>query len=96
MTVIEKEKKTIKFMISYYCKKIHKQLDLCEDCLKLIEYAYKKLDLCKYGNNKTNCKKCPTHCYSPENRNKIKKIMRFTGPRMIYLMPLELFKHLFG
>lgn len=92
---IEQEKQTIKLMIELYCRKIEKNQVLCNDCKELIEYAHKKLDRCKYGNNKSTCKKCKTHCYPGEKREKIRMIMRTIGPRMIFYAPLAALRHLF-
>ena len=56
MTRIEKEKQTINLMINLYCKKKHKYKNgLCEDCNELLEYAHKRLDFCKFGNEKSFC-----------------------------------------
>jgi len=95
MRSIETEKRTIEFMIRYYCRKIHKETSLCRDCADLIAYAHRRLDACRYGNEKTSCRKCPTHCYSPENRESVRRIMRYVGPRMVYLKPLKFAKHIF-
>lgn len=92
MGKIEKEKKTVEFMIRYYCRKFHPDTYLCNDCKTLLDYAKLKLDKCRYGDNKKSCKKCTTHCYNKEYREKIRTIMRYTGPRMIYLKPLKLFR----
>ena len=67
MTRIEKEKQTINLMINLYCKKKHKYKNgLCEDCNELLEYAHKRLDFCKFGNEKSFCSKCPIHCYKKD------------------------------
>ena len=95
MRSIESEKRTIQFMIRYYCGKIHKETSLCRDCSDLIVYAHRRLDACRYGEDKTICRKCPTHCYSPEKRESVRRIMRYVGPRMVYLKPLEFARHIF-
>ena len=84
-------------MIACYCKKTHSpEKNLCCDCEKLIEYAWLKLDQCPYGENKPACSKCKIHCYNTPMRKKIKDIMRYSGPRMIYLYPAAYIKHLAG
>ena len=94
---LEKEKKTIKTMISMYCKKNHStNEELCEQCVELFEYAEKRLKHCRYGENKPACENCPIHCYNPDMREKVRKIMRFAGPRMIYTHPIMGFRHLFN
>ena len=94
MTKIEKEKRTIELMIKIYCKKNHKNKELCEECRELLEYAHKRLSFCKFGEEKTTCGKCPIHCYKKDMKEKVKKVMRFSGPRLIIYNPIELIRHL--
>ena len=49
MTKIDREKRTIELMIKIYCKKKHKNKELCEECKELLEYAHKRLSFCKFG-----------------------------------------------
>ncbi|MFX0021469.1 MAG: nitrous oxide-stimulated promoter family protein [Candidatus Hermodarchaeota archaeon] len=93
---LEKERKTIRTMIRMYCKNTHKtKNDFCEDCLELLEYANKRLDYCRFGEIKPTCENCPIHCYNSEMREKVRKVMRYAGPRMIYTHPIMGFRHLF-
>ena len=93
---LDKERKTIRTMIRMYCKNHHHpKSECCEDCLELFEYASKRLKYCQYGDQKPTCAKCPIHCYKPEMRDRIRKIMRYSGPRMIYTHPIMGFRHLF-
>jgi hypothetical protein len=92
---IDDEKIIVKMMIYYYCKKHHSyKKNLCFDCTKLKEYAFLKLDNCFYGENKPVCSECKIHCYSAPMRKKIKNIMRYSGPRMVYIHPVAVLKHL--
>ena len=81
-------------MIDIYCKKIEKNETLCQECKALKEYAHKKLDKCKYGEHKSTCRKCKTHCYHKEQREKIRYIMRTVGPKMLFYHPIEAVRHL--
>lgn len=83
-------------MIRIYCRKKEKNRQLCPSCTELIEYAFQRLDHCPFGEAKTACKKCPIHCYKPAAREKIRRIMRYVGPRMIYLAPADFMRHLLG
>lgn len=93
---IESEKRTVRLMISLYCRHHHGGKELCGDCQSLMDYCASRLDHCKFGEKKTACKKCPVHCYKPDMREKIRSVMRFSGPRMILYHPVELFKHIFN
>jgi len=95
-TLIELEKITVARMIKLYCVRHHSPIGdpPCEQCLELIAYAHLKLDHCPFGNNKPACNKCPLHCFQPQMRSRIKLIMRYSGPRMIYCHPVLAIKHL--
>lgn len=69
---------------------------LCGDCRELLEYSLARLEHCKFGNAKTKCHKCPVHCYRPDMREKIRIVMRFSGPRMLLYHPLEALRYLFS
>lgn len=89
------EKKTIRFMIELYCKKKHGEDKgcLCDSCLEILNYAYKRIENCRYKESKTFCSVCKTHCYSPDMRVKIREVMKFSGPRMIIHNPKLAISH---
>ncbi|SFR06331.1 Nitrous oxide-stimulated promoter [Desulfoscipio geothermicus DSM 3669] len=92
---IEIEKDTVKKMIHLYCKSKHGfKKQLCQDCQALLEYATERLEACKFGNAKPTCEKCTIHCYRPDMRDKVKKVMRFSGLRMIFVHPLKAARHM--
>ncbi len=86
-------KATIQFMIGQYCRLKHGSAQACPDCARLCAYALARLDSCRYGEGKPSCKACPTHCYAPAQRQAIREVMRFIGPRMVYLGPWEFIRH---
>lgn len=98
MTRIEKEKNIIKLMITIYCNKKHghKTGNLCNECSELLGYAHKRLDFCKFGEEKKFCSKCPIHCYKKDMKAKVKEVMKFSGPRLLLHEPMEVIKHIFG
>lgn len=95
MSRIEDEKKTIKLMIEIYCNKKHrnKKGQLCEECAELLEYAQKRLDFCKFGEEKSTCSRCPIHCYKKDMRIRVKEVMKFSGIRLLIYNPIKLIKH---
>lgn len=96
MRRIEKEKSMVELMIKLYCKKNHGTKEgLCKECSELLEYAHKRLTYCKFGEKKTSCSKCPIHCYKRDMKEKIKKVMRFSGPRILIYSPYEFVRHIF-
>jgi hypothetical protein len=93
---ITREKKTIEAMIHIYCKNKHKtEGELCPECAELFEYAKMRLDKCPFQENKSTCGKCLVHCYQPQMREKVKKIMRYAGPRMLLHHPILAIHHVF-
>ncbi len=89
MTRIEREKQTVSKMIELYCRHHLKKDPMPEEYQSLTEYACNRLELCRYGERKTTCKKCPVRCYAPAEREAIRQVMRWTGPRMIWYAPKD-------
>jgi len=81
------EKKTIKAMIEIYCK-YHHQKPICDECNKLLEYAYKRIEKCPLMPDKPTCKNCHIHCYDKKHKEQIKTVMRFSGPKMFFYHPI--------
>lgn len=92
---IQQEKEIVAKMIAFYCRKKHKQKEPCKDCAKLKKYAWIRLSVCQFGEEKNACSSCKVHCYKPEFREKIKRVMRFAGPWMFIHHPIYSVKHLF-
>ena len=93
---ISSEKKTVKVMITMYCNSHHNpgKTAICSSCNSLLEYAILRIDNCPFGDDKPSCEKCPVHCYKDKQRDEIKKIMRYSGPRMLFRHPVLTIKHL--
>lgn len=89
----EREKRVVCEMIALYCRKNHSGKELCSECRELAEYACARSDKCPFMANKTFCSNCKVHCYKPEMREKIRRVMRFSGPRMIFHHPITAIRH---
>ena len=92
----KKEKTTIKIMIGIYCKAHHHldSMEECSECGGLYEYALQRLEHCPHVVDKPTCASCKIHCYKPEKREHIRKVMRYAGPRMIWTHPILALGHL--
>ncbi len=89
------EKSTVSKMIRIYCRSKHgQQISLCPDCLQLEDYAHRRLEHCLFGERKPACKNCTVHCYKLDYRKRIQEVMRFAGPRMLLLHPVDAVVHL--
>lgn len=90
----EREKRIVSQMIALYCKKKHGASGtLCPDCAALDAYAKQRSDKCPFMETKTFCSNCKVHCYKPEMREKIRDVMRFSGPRMMFHHPVTAVRH---
>jgi hypothetical protein len=71
-------------MIRLYCHDRHATKDdLCAECANLLEYVKARVARCPYGEDKPTCRCCPIHCYRPAERERIKEVMRHSGPRLL-------------
>ena len=93
-TRIAWEKEVVERMIRLYCCKKEKNETLCPSCEELLRYAHARLDRCPFGEQKGACKECRIHCYQPAMRQKMKEIMRYSGPRMLLYAPWMAIQHL--
>jgi hypothetical protein len=82
-------------MIEMYCRARHNghQGVLCDTCAKLHAYAMERLDNCPFCLAKPTCANCPIHCYKPDRRERIKRVMRYSGPRMMARHPVLALLH---
>jgi len=91
---MKRESDTVRAMIHIYCRKHHGGEELCRECSELLEYTRRCLEKCPFQEGKTTCAKCPVHCFKPVMRERIKAVMRYSGPRMIYRHPVATIWHL--
>jgi hypothetical protein len=82
-----RELETIEAMTRIYCADHHGAPHPCADCQALMTYASKRLAVCTYGEDKPVCAKCQIHCYGKAMREKVREVMRYSGPRMILRHP---------
>ena len=89
-----REKLLVSQMIALYCRKKHRvKGGLCPSRRDLDEYAKMRSDKCPFMETKTFCSNCKVHCYKPEMREKIREVMRFSGPRMVFHHPVTAVRH---
>ena len=94
MDRIEREIKTAEIMIRMFCRHHHGAGLCCESCKELYEYVRRRTLKCPFGAGKPVCAKCTIHCYKPEMKEKIREVMKFSGPRMIYSHPILAIRHM--
>jgi hypothetical protein len=105
---LAREQKTIAAMIALYCRDHHPgdpaspgasatgsaDDGLCPACAELLAYARLRLEKCRYGAEKPTCANCETHCYKPAMRERVREVMRYSGPRMLRRHPVLAVAHL--
>ena len=92
---LQRERKTVRLMVEVYCAHHHRGDGLYSACAELADYADRKLELCPYGPEKPTCNNCPIHCYRPEPRERMRVVMRHSGPRMLKTHPILAVMHIF-
>ncbi|MFR3451663.1 MAG: nitrous oxide-stimulated promoter family protein [Collinsella sp.] len=68
--------------------------DLCPECAELEAYAHARSERCPFMEEKTFCSNCTVHCYRPEMRERIRTVMRYAGPRMLFHHPVMAIRHM--
>lgn len=85
---LEREYKTVKAMIELNCHKLHHPEGLCDECQELLTYAEARIRKCPHYKSKIPCKDCTIHCYHNPYKDKIRDVMRFSGPQMMIYHPI--------
>lgn len=105
---MQRETHTVEAMIRMYCTDHHTPVaagplsgaasagarGLCEECGVLLRYAQERATACPFGEGKPTCVRCTVHCYRAAEREKIRTVMRYSGPRMSYRHPYLALRHL--
>lgn len=102
----KREMRTISQMVALYCAGNHGDCPrtqnahcgeaVCDKCAALDSYAVERTRQCKRMDVKTSCEECENHCYRPEQREEIRQVMRYAGPRMLAKHPIAAIRHLTG
>jgi superfamily II helicase len=88
-----REQKTLEAMMQMYCRHHHRGEHLCAECTQLAEYSQRRLERCVFGDEKPTCANCVVHCYKADMRERIRVMMRWAGPRMLFRHPILAFMH---
>lgn len=92
---IGREQATVTAMIRIFCRGRHATNGgLCPQCAELQAYAMSRLARCPFGQAKPTCANCQIHCYKPHLRERIREVMRYAGPRMLWRHPVLAIRHL--
>ena len=56
---------------------------VCDECAELLRYAEKRRAYCP-KDPKPFCSVCDTHCYAAAQRERMRDVMRYAGPRSMF------------
>lgn len=90
-----RERAVVAQMIGTYCHGNHgtPRGELCDERSSLAAYADARIGRCPFMATKTFCSQCKVHCYAPKERQAIKDVMRYAGPRMLLRHPAMTIRH---
>jgi hypothetical protein len=92
---ITREKRTIAAMMAIYCRDHHPGHEgRCAECVAMLDYAHRRLDTCPFQEEKPACNLCEVHCYSALMRERVRDVMRYSGPRMLWPHPILSLGHI--
>lgn len=105
----KKDLKILAWFTSVYCKDHHteprqrlnkltnglpllQRFTYCSECQEFLTYAIERRLKCPLQ-EKPTCKNCHIHCYRPGHREKVRKIMRYSGKTLIKRGRFDLLWH---
>jgi len=92
---LRREYKTIAAMMKIYCRDHHGSNGaLCDECQELQDYAFARLAKCPFQEDKSTCANCLIHCYRKDMKERIRVVMSYAGPRMMWRHPVLAIMHL--
>jgi hypothetical protein len=68
---------------------------VCQECASFLEYAITKRLNCPLEAEKPSCKHCRIHCYTPQQREKVREIMSYSGRKLMLQGRLDYVWHYF-
>ena len=91
----EREQITLEKMFVLYCREKRHSKMLCSECKSLLEYSLERIEKCPFGPKKPTCINCTVHCFQQKEKEELKEVMRFSGPKMIFRHPFLAIMHIF-
>ncbi len=80
----DREKESFDFLYQRVPVRIEDGPELCAECSKLLKYAIIMRVLCPLD-PKPRCRKCPQNCFRSEHWKSMEEVMKYSGPRSIFL-----------
>ena len=88
----QKDRAILEAIGTIYCRAHHAECaqdaaGLCPECREVVETTLAKAQTCPYGHS-GNCQDCDTQCQRGTSKQRVKAMMRYAAPRMVYRHPL--------
>lgn len=90
------EKETVDCMIGIYCRGVHRDEGGENSARRAAAAGVRRSShgkMPRFMETKTFCSACKVHCYSKEMQEKIREVMKYAGPRMLFVHPLLAIRH---
>ncbi len=99
---LRRERRTVEVMIRMHCQAHHGTpvegrfglSTLCPACAALLDYSDRRVAECRFGDDKPTCARCTVHCFRATEREEVRRVMRYAGPRMTLRHPYLAIRHL--
>lgn len=94
----DKDRKTLEAIGLIYCRAHHEsaskdEAGLCPSCREAVDATLERAQNCP-NDHDGNCQDCDIKCQRGEAQERIKRIMRYSAPRMLFRHPLMTFEYL--
>lgn len=91
MENVDKDRKTLEAIGRIYCDAYHEgpkdASGLCPACRETVDATLARTQACPF-NHEGNCQDCEVHCQRGAAQKRIREMMRYSAPRMVFRHPL--------
>ena len=88
---VDKDRKTLETIGRIYCDAHHEgpkdASRLCPMCRETVNATLARTQACPFDHT-GNCQDCTVHCQRGEAQERIREMMRYSAPRMVFRHPL--------
>lgn len=89
----EKERRLLSCMVAYYCRKNHgNRVRLCPECADVDRFIRQRCH-CPRQEATRLCRSCPAQCGRPELKEKLRRMVRYACPRMLFRHPVTVSRY---
>lgn len=76
-----REQVIVAWMIGRHCRRVHRVRPVpCPACDRLTAAIQRRLRRCPHGHEKPSCPRCDIHCFTAQELEEIREVMRAASP----------------